>query len=227
MHWRFPTCWWRLGAAGLSLALFGGCGALTPAVGQHPRFFSLADARGAAQVAPQTGTPAAATAPTLIVSPPHAAAGFDSHHIIFVRQASQLEYYAHNEWVDTPARMLAPLIVAVIEQGGAFRAVVQTPSTVAGDMRLDTEVLRLQHEFLSKPSRVRFTLRAYLVDNMTRRVLASREFEAVAAAPSEDAYGGVMAANEAVRSVLEGLAAFCVEIAASRWPRSAAEAVPR
>ena len=227
MPWRFPTRWWRLGAAGLSLALVCGCGALTSAVAPHPRFFSLADARGAAQVAPQTGATAAATAPTLIVSPPHAAAGFDSPHIIYVRQASQLEYYAHNEWVDTPARMLAPLIVAAIEQRGAFRAVVQTPSTVAGDMRLDTEVLRLQHEFLSKPSRVRFTLRAYLVDNVTRRVLASREFEALAAAPSEDAYGGVMAANEAVRSVLEGLAAFCAETAATKWTRSASEAVPR
>ena len=170
---------------------------------------------------------AAATAPTLIVSPPHAAAGFDSPHIVYVRQASQLEYYAHNEWVDTPARMLAPLIVAAIEHGGAFRAVVRTPSTVAGDMRLDTEVLRLQHEFLSKPSRVRFTLRAHLVDNVTRRVLASREFDAVAAAPSEDAYGGVMAANEAVRSVLEGLAAFCIEMVASRSTRSATEAIPR
>ena len=227
MRRGFPPCRWRLGAAGLSLALVCGCEALTPAVALHPRSFSLADARWAAQVSPRTGITAAATAPTLIVSPPHAAAGFDSPHIVYVRQASQLERYAHNDWVDTPARMLAPLIVAAIERGRAIRAVVQTPSTVAGDMRLDTEVLRLQHEFLGKPSRVRFTLRAYLVDNVTRRVLASREFEAVAAAPSEDPYGGVMAANEAVRSVLERLAAFCAETAARSWTRSAAEAVPR
>ena len=227
MPWRFPSLCSRLGAAGLSLALVYGCGALTPAVAPQPRLFSLADARGAAPVASPTGATAAARAPTLIVSPPHAAAGFDSPHIVYVRQASQLERYAHNDWVDTPARMLAPLIVAAIEQGGAFRAVVQTPSTAAGDLRLETEVLRLQHEFLGTPSRVRFTLRAYLVDNVTRRVLASREFEAIAAAPSEDAYGGVMAANEAVRSVLEGLAAFCVETAASKWTRSATEAVPR
>ncbi len=218
---RFPTRSCRLGAAALSLALVCGCAALKPE--PPPRFFSLGDARGAAQVAPQTGATTAATAPTLIVSPPHAAAGFDSSRIIYVRQASQLEHYAHNEWVDTPSRMLAPLIVAAIGQGGAFRAVVESPSTVAGDMRLDTEVLRLQHEFLSKPSRVRFTLRAYLVDNATRRVLASREFEAVAAASSEDAYGGVMAANEAVRNVLEGLTVFCAETAASRGTRSATE----
>ena len=193
----------------LSLVLACGCAALNPAVAPHTKNYSLADARTAAPVVQRAPT----TALTLIVNPPHAAAGFDSEHIIYVRQASQLEYFAHNEWVDTPARMLAPLIVAAIEQSGAFRAVVQVPSTAAGDMRLDTEILRLQHEFLSTPSRVRFTLRAYLVDTASRRVLASREFEAVANAPSENPYGGVVAASQAVRQVLEELAAFCADAA--------------
>ena len=191
----------------LSLVLACGCEALKPAVTPHPKTYSLADARSAAPVVQRAATK------TLIVNPPHAAAGFDSEHIVYVRQASQLEYFAHNEWVDTPARMLAPLIVAAIEQSGAFRAVVQMPSAAAGDMRLDTEILRLQHEFLGTPSRARFTLRAYLVDIATRRVLASREFEALATAPGEDPYGGVVAATQAVRKVLEELAAFCAETA--------------
>ena len=149
----------------------------------------------------------------MIVSPPHAAAGFDSQRIMYARQANQLEYFAHNEWIDTPARMLAPLIVAAVESSGAFRAVVQTPSPAAGDMRLDTEILRLQHEFLSAPSQVRFTLRAYLVESATRRVIASREFEAAVSAASEDPYGGVVAANRAVQTVLDSLSAFCAEAA--------------
>src|SRR5258706_11088755 len=182
---------WQRAVAALALVLISGCDALRPAVAPHPNFFSLADAHKPGPGAPR----APATALTLVVNPPHAAAGFDSQHMMYVRQASKLEYYAHNEWVDTPARMLAPLIVAAVEQSGAFRAVVQTPSTVAGDIRLDTEIIRLQHEFLSIPSSIRFSLRAYLVDNATRRVLASREFEAVAAAPSDDPYGGVMAAH--------------------------------
>ena len=62
----------------------------------------------------------------------------------------------------------APLIVAAVESSGAFRAVVQTPSPAAGDLRLDTEIIRLQHEFLSASSRVRFTLRAYLVESARR-----------------------------------------------------------
>ena len=216
------TNWRRLGSAGLALTLAWGCAALQPTVAPPPNFFSL-DGMPGASAAPR----APATAPTLVVSPPRAAAGFDSNHIIYVRQAHELEQYAHNLWVDTPARMLAPLIVAAVEGSGVFRAVVQIPSTVTGDMRLDTEIVRLQHEFLSKPSRVRFTLRAHLIDGATRRVLASREFEAVVAAPGENPYGGVVAANQAVRTVLESLAAFSAEAASGGRPRSAIGEVPR
>ncbi len=203
---------WRLAAAALSLTLVGGCGALQQVVSPHPNYYSLAGGRNTAATAPPN---TAVTAPTLIVSPPHAAAGFDSQRIMYVRQANQLEYFANNEWIDTPARMLAPLIVAAVESSGAFRAVVQTPSPAAGEMRLDTEIMRLQHEFVSTPSRVHFTLRAYLVESATRRVIASREFEAAVPTASEDPYGGVVAASRAVQAVLEDLSHFCAEAARS------------
>ena len=211
----------RLGAAGLLLTVAGGCGALFPTTTTtQPSFYSLDSAPRAAPGA------APAAAPTLIINPPHAAAGFDSSRIIYVREAHKLEYFSHNEWVDTPARMLAPLIVAAVENSGTFRAVVLTPSAAAGDLRLDTEIVRLQHDFGSQPSRVRFTLRAYMVDSTTRRVLASREFDETVAAASRDPYGGVVAANRAVQTVLEHLASFCAK-AAVNWQPPAAEAPKR
>ncbi len=217
---QFLNGWRRPGAAGFVLMLACGCSALKPAENPRPSFYSIGPAPGTKEDAPRTQT-ASAAAPTLIVSPPRGAAGFDSRHIVYMRQIHALEHFAYNEWVDTPARMLAPLIVAAVERSGAFRAVVQTPSTASGDLRLDTEVIRLQHEFLDKPSRARLTLRAYLVDNATRRVLGSREFDATAVARSEDPYGGVVAANEAARTVLDQLAAFCAEAARSARPRGA------
>jgi cholesterol transport system auxiliary component len=202
-------------AAALSLLLLCGCAAIKPVVLPHPNVYSLAGARDGAVPAQALPRPALA-APTLIVTPPHAAAGFDSLRMMYVRQADQLEYFAHNEWVDTPARMLAPLIVAAVGASGAYRAVVVTPSPASGEMRLDTEILRLQHEFLGTPSRVRFTLRAYVVESATRQVIASRDFEAVVPAASGDPYGGVLAAKLAVRTVLEDLSLFCAEMARNR-----------
>ena len=202
----------RLFAAGLSLWALCGCSTLRPSATPPPAFYSLDSARG---TAPVMATAAATAAPTLIINPPHAAAGFDSQRIIYVRERHKLEYFAHSEWVDPPARMLGPLLVAAIETTGAFRAVVLTPGAAAGELRLDTEIIRLQHEFQTSPSRVRFTLRAYLVDDKTRRVLAWREFDSEVAATSEDPYGGVVAANRAVQTVLKDLSAFCAETARS------------
>ena len=203
-------------AACLAVPLACGCAALNPASAPHPNThsFDSVEAELPARAA------ASAAAPTLVVSPPSAAAGFDSQRILYVRKAHTLEYFAHNEWVDTPARMLAPLIVAATARSGAFGAVVLTPSIASGDLRLDTEVSRLQHEFLGNPSRARFALRATLLDTATREVIAAREFEAVTTAPSEDPYGGVVAANEAVRSVLASLAEFCADAARNWRPRS-------
>jgi cholesterol transport system auxiliary component len=215
----------RLGAAILLMSLLGACGALKPTTTPPPAFYSL-DSTHSAATAPAVKSRRwrdGNTAPTLIVNPPHAAAGFDSQRILYVREPHRLEYFAHSEWVDTPARMIVPLIVAAVENSRAFRAVVLTPSAATGDLRLDTEIIRLQQNFGSQPSQVRFTLRAYLVDNTTRQVLVQREFDASVAAAGDDPRSGVIASNRAVHEVLESLAGFCSESVAHWQPVAAGQ----
>lgn len=119
--------------------------------------------------------------------------------------------------------MLAPRVVAVLENRGAFRAVVHSPGSASGDLRLDIEIVVLRCEFDGVPSRVRFALRASLVEEASRNVIATRDFEAVVEAASDDPYGGVLAANQAVDAVLEQLADFCAD-AAELWRRERAAA---
>jgi cholesterol transport system auxiliary component len=207
---------WRHCAAASLWILVAGCSSLRPQDANPPAYYSLDRAGFAAPAQEKRTSPPMLSAATLLVSPPRAAAGYDSRRILYVRTAHQLEYFARSEWVDTPARMLATLIVSTIQRGGSFLAVMPAPSAAAGELRLDTEIVRLQHEFGRTPSQVRFTLRAHLVDSASRNVVASRQFDATVAAPSENPYGGVLAANEAVRSVLEQLEAFCAEAVASR-----------
>ncbi len=211
----FRPC--RIVAVACLMTIIAGCGGLIQKPPSQPAFYSLDNAQSEKRTATRQSV-ASSAAPTLVVSQPRAAAGFDSQRIIYTRNTYKLDYFAHSEWIDTPARMLTPVIVAAIENSNAFRAVVPTPSAAAGDLRLDTEILRLQHNFTESPSRVRFTLRAYVVDSATRRVLASREFDETVTAASEDAYGGVVAANSAVQIAMEKLANFCVEAAALWQP---------
>jgi len=195
----------RLVAAIVSVLALGACSSLRPAATPPPAFYALDSVRIAASVT------APATAPTLVISPPRAASGFDSQRIIYMRVPHKLDYFSQSEWIDPPARMLGPLLLAALENTGTFRAVMLMPSTASGKLRLDTEIIRLQHEFLSSPSRVHFTLRATLVDDKTRRVLAWREFDGYENAASDDPYGGVVAANLAVQKVLDQLSVFCTE----------------
>ncbi len=152
---------------------------------------------------------------TLEVSPARDFPGFDSARMVYVKRPSELDYFARNRWVDTPARMLTPLLVQALERSGAFRAVVRGSGPVTAQLRLDSEVVRLQQEFLHKPSRVRLTVRVQLIDLAGRRVLGSREFDVSEPAPSDDPYGGVIAANQVLRRVLGEVVEFCRARAAS------------
>ncbi len=204
-------------AAALCGVLLAGCSGLAPTrAPTSPTFYSLDSGNAAAPAAPR---PAAAGRYTLVVNDTQAAAGYDSQRILYVRQPHRLEYFAHSEWVDPPARMISSLVVGALEKSGVFRAVVSAPGSASGDLRLETEVVLLQQEFATKPSRVRLVLRAYLAEDATRQVLATRDFEATVPAASDDPYAGVVAANAAVQNVLDQLVAFCAQAMSGWQPR--------
>lgn len=149
-------------------------------------------------------------APTIMLSMPRAAAGFDTKQIAYVRLSFQLEYFSLSQWVAPPTTMLLPLMSHALERTGEFKAVLQSPSGASGQLRLDLEIVRLQQEFFRAPSQVHFTLRAHLIEIASRRVIAWQEFDAAVAAASEDPYGGVVAANQVIRLLVEQVADFCV-----------------
>lgn len=201
---------WHARRAALALAMFllGGCSTLLPPP-PPPDNIYLLEANPAPL--PARSAPAARRDLVLAVSMPRARAGFDTAQMVWVRQAHGLEVYSRNRWADTPARMLAPLLAQALERSGAFHAVVQAPSATSAALRLDTELIRLQQDFSVHPSRVQLTLNAQLIDIGTRRVIASAEFDETENAATEDAYGGVRAANLALERLLVRLAAFCAE----------------
>ena len=201
---------------------FDGMAAATPAAGKS----SALDAT-ATPAAPSAGALAASKARqpvTLVVNMPHAAAGFDSARMAYVRTPHQIEYFTRSEWVDTPARMLLPLITGSLGNSGIFSAVVAAPGGAQGQLMLDLELLRFQQEFLRSPSRMHLTARAVLQDSSTRAVLAWREFDIEASASSENAYGGVLASQQVLQTLLAQLALFCRENSApdsgqrQAWP---------
>ncbi|TAJ96328.1 MAG: hypothetical protein EPO39_20250 [Candidatus Manganitrophaceae bacterium] len=164
------------------------------------------------------GGPGKGASSVLLVNLPQAQSGFDTERIAYLKRSHEVSYYAASEWTDPPARMLAPLLVQALERSHVWRTVVQMPSAVRGDYRLDSDHLTLAQEFFERPSRVRLTLRTQLIDLQHARPVGTKAFEILEEAPSEDAYGGVIAANRAVAKLLEEVAV---------WVRDCTEADPR
>jgi len=185
----------------LALAL-AGCALLASPGAAPPSLFALTPP---SESAPPRDV---AAAQPIDVAPPGARPGFDGSRMAYVTRPYELRYFARHQWVEAPARMLAPLLADALERGGRFDA-MQSGGRGASALRLETEVVVLQQEFPRHPSQVRFALRARLLDVVKRRVLAGATFEAVEAAPSDDPYGGVVAANRAVARVLDEVAIWC------------------
>lgn len=209
----------RLLAAGLPLALMGCTGGLLPRPAPAPSRHTLDPPAPAGASASASASPTRATPPgarVLQVAPPRAAPGFDSTRMLYLRRAGELQAYALAEWVEPPAQLLATLLVQALQRRGSFAAVVSAASQAPPDLRLETELIRLQQEFTTQPSQARLTLRAVLLDGHTRQVIAWREFDQQAVAPTEDAAGGVTAARTAAWLLLAAVAAFCSEADAAR-----------
>ena len=152
--------------------------------------------------------PADINGPILQVSLPLAEPGFETPRMVYVKRRYELEQYALNQWADQPARMFASLMVQALGRTGSWRAVVPSPGSIRGDFRLDSYGFSLQQEFMQDPSLVRVTVRAQLVEMKESRVVGTRMFEAVEKAHSNDAYGGVVAANRAIAALLDDLASW-------------------
>ena len=141
---------------------------------------------------------------TLLISLPKAQPGFETPRMAYLLRQHELSYYAFNQWVDTPARMILRLLAQAMEATGLWRAVVQAPSPIRADYRLDCDNLILEQQFFSR-GRVRLGLRAQLIDIKRQSVMGVRNFEVFEDSLSEDAYGGVVAANKASAKLLDAL----------------------
>lgn len=150
----------------------------------------------------------AKTSKILLVSSPVAAPSYQTKDMQYVQQPYQLSQFARHAWVSPPAEMLAPLLVQTLRNTGRFYAVVSPPYAGLTDLRLDTKLLALYQEFQGRSSQVVMEVQVDLIDVNHSQLLKSQQFSAHVNAPENTPYGGVVAANQAVREILGQIASF-------------------
>ncbi len=173
----------------------------------------VAAREGAAEGAAGTDGGGAAAARSIRVAPIESAAGYDSPLMAYSRARGEIEYFARHRWAEPPAQMLAPLLVAALESGARFAAVIAPSSRANADLFLETQLLAFRVETEGAPA-FRASIRATLVDSIDGRVVrAARTFEILEPMDEVGPGAGAKAAERAAASLVGEIAAYCAEAA--------------
>jgi cholesterol transport system auxiliary component len=193
----------RIFAFGLAaMVALASCGFLGSGPRKDAAIYELDLPHNGEESAPEeTGTACA----VLLVSSPLSAPGLASSSMVYTREEGRLESYADNRWVDTPGRMLSPLIIRVLSKSGLFTNVVVSPAPIDAGFRLETEVLSLKQVFSETGSFVELAVRASLFDLNRRDLVFNDTLRVEEPAPTPDPRGGVTAASRATGKLLDQL----------------------
>ena len=207
----------NLATAGMSalaaVTLLSACGTLFAPSPPAMHFYTLDGPAPMAMPAQQAAKSPQADS-VLIVALPRAGAGFDTDRIVYMLDEHRLQPYADNQWIDTPPKMLAPLISGALDRTRAFGAVLPASSPVNGRWELQSDIVRLQHEVSA--ARFRFTLRVTMIETRTRAVVFTHEFDGSAPVAAATPAAAVSAANVVVADVLAQMATACAAAVALR-----------
>lgn len=165
-------------------------------------------------LAPQASIPLAVPVEqTLQVMAPGAAPGYATTAIAYRQSAYELRYYARQRWIDRPARLLGQALVDGLSAGGA--RVLPEGGGMRADYRLLSQLLQIEQDFTTRPSRMRLALRVQLVDVRDGRLLGGQTLRLEQAAGSDDAAGGVAAANALLLRAVVETAQLCQRLTAA------------
>jgi cholesterol transport system auxiliary component len=158
------------------------------------------------------GLPAGKTrAATLLVLEPETTAEFDTTQMAYRIEPYQVAYFSHNEWEETPSRMIQPLIAKTLQQSRYFSEVASPPFMGRYTYALRTEIVELTQDFTSEPATLRLAMRFHLARREGDALIATKEIVVREAMGEKTPYAGVVAANSAVASALRQLAQFVLE----------------
>lgn len=145
-------------------------------------------------------------APTIVVLKPETKAVYNTTQMAYSVQPHQIDFFSKNEWGETPAQMLQPLLIETLQKTHYFHAVV-TPSTLTNNAYfLKTQILELNQDYTVNPAILRLTLLVQIYQAATNQVIASKEFSISEPIVQKTPYGGVIAANCATRKMLREIA---------------------
>jgi cholesterol transport system auxiliary component len=168
-------------ALGLGLGLLSGCSAISAVSGATEPLdaYTLSPVRPAA---------VRSQGQHVVVVPAAASGALATDRILVKPNRLQAEYLPRGRWVDPAPVLVQALLVASLQNSGAFRLVGRDDAGLIPDFSVLSDLQDFQAEAPVAEGQgwtVRVGLTVTLVDEIDRRLVASRRFEEVATAPSD------------------------------------------
>jgi cholesterol transport system auxiliary component len=152
----------------------------------------------------------------LVVELPTSSGALATDRILIKPNALQAEYLPKGRWVDQVPVLLQTLLVASLQNSGAFRLVGRDGAGLTPDYVLLVEVNDFQAEAPlpdSPLTLVRVSLSITMVREEDGSLIASRRFDQTATATSADTLALVGAFDAATRQVLSDAVAWTLKLA--------------
>ena len=148
---------------------------------------------------------------TLLVQQPDTRPVYNTKQIAYSLKPHQIAYYAQNQWAETPAQMLQPLLVQTLENTRHFRTIITPPYIGRYNYSLNTQIIEIQQDYTTTVPVMRLVVNVQIIRATTSQVVASKQFAIHIPIQQRSPYAGVMAANRATAILLNRIAEFCVE----------------
>lgn len=148
----------------------------------------------------------------ITLAPIRASRAFAGSDIVYSHTRYERNSYAHSRWSDAPARLLQLFFQDVLVNSVDIFTVLPATSLARADFTLESTLHDFSHHInKDKTSSGVMRIHFYLVDNVKKKVRASREFSSVVPVSSCDARGAATALNKAAMNIAGDLTSWLLE----------------
>ncbi|MFA6188035.1 MAG: ABC-type transport auxiliary lipoprotein family protein [Sulfuricurvum sp.] len=125
-----------------------------------------------------------------------------SKGLLYLTDHQEVGEYLYSRWSDVPSALIDRSLAASINDSNLFSTLIPKTSTVNADLLLESSLSSFYHRIHEdKTSDAYIDITYLLIDQKTKKIIASKRFTITSPAPSMDAHGGVTALNNATHAL--------------------------
>lgn len=172
--------------------LFTGCSVIRPATYEYTILPSYT----------QSGENTNPIKAALKLSSTRSIASLASTQLYYLKETSHIDAYLYSRWSDTPSSMIDRSLYTSMQNQHLFETLIPATSSATADLILESDLNAFYHRFLDNSTSEGFIDITYrLIDQKTKKTIASKRFIATQPAPSANAKGGVAALGTATHNL--------------------------